>query len=659
MPLHIIPLCDFKYAGDVYSGATFKYDTVGKISKAELKLLSKGSKEVEKNSKKLLYRATSDMLKNDKRYLSRELYKIYNKIFTKELKIDTREMNKIYRIYRLRSESICFIKNSSVNLRYKDFLINIESGINLNAVKSNGLNLEISKELSNAESSCLGIEKNKQLGSAKNNYVSIELGKPMLRIYGNKFNKEEASSLIDHGRKNILLGKCNDIFLSKSAQILDKDKPVELIRPYIDDVCKFTEMYIIRNNIKQISFDLSKRLYGRYNLKDVFKSKNKLINKIDIKNIGKVNYQFTLKKDSSKRIIKNCGGSYLNKLNLKRISSNIKAKLLYKLGNKNISKINIYGLNKIVLKDIFRNNYKLFRKITDKNIYCGNDDIELTLQETNNIAKISDRYLKSIVSINIYKQLEKGLLDLTVVDIGQIQKYYYLKNYLNREIHKEGNNNKFIGIIKRWWWLNPTEPRDNLIIPNKDFNYDSSLLNNPDYEYLRYDNHPISWGNDWGIDFNIPAYAVSIEIMLDLVNILIMIWHSNVQAWMCCSGKESMQFIMELLYDWYTLDTSKPNTDYYRAYRWIRWEAEKVYFLNLDTGLQAVGVLIANLIDYLKYHEFNSVSFWRNLKAMAIERNFNRMAQNGDLMKPLDKKKGKRYYYIETQNIEKKNILGR
>jgi hypothetical protein len=28
------------------------------------------------------------------------------------------------------------------------------------------------------------------------------------------------------------------------------------------------------------------------------------------------------------------------------------------------------------------------------------------------------------------------------------------------------------------------------------------------------------------------------------------------------------------------------------------------------------------------------------------------------LMKVLDKSKGKRYYYIETQNIEKKNILG-
>ena len=74
--------------------------------------------------------------------------------------------------------------------------------------------------------------------------------------------------------------------------------------------------------------------------------------------------------------------------------------------------------------------------------------------------------------------------------------------------------------------------------------------------------------------------------------------------------------------------------------------------------MQAVGTLIANLIGYLKNHEFNLVPLWRNPKAMDIERNFNKVAQNGDLMKVLDKIKGERYYYIETQNVEKKNIFG-
>ncbi|MCS4472462.1 hypothetical protein JQ031_01965 [Clostridium botulinum] len=147
--------------------------------------------------------------------------------------------------------------------------------------------------------------------------------------------------------------------------------------------------------------------------------------------------------------------------------------------------------------------------------------------------------------------------------------------------------------------------------------------------------------------------------MLDLINILMMIWHKSSQAWLRCTGKEAIQFIMELIYDWYTLDTSSPNIDYIRAYRWIRWEAEKVYFCNIENGLQAIGLLIANLIDYLKQHHFNLVPVWNNPKAMEIEREFNKAATNGDIMRDLDKLKGKRNYMIEVQNFEKKNILGR
>ncbi len=216
---------------------------------------------------------------------------------------------------------------------------------------------------------------------------------------------------------------------------------------------------------------------------------------------------------------------------------------------------------------------------------------------------------------------------------------------------------KFIEITKRWWWLKPTNPTDRLIVPNKDYIYNNDLLNNLDYEYLRFNNHPIEWGKDWRVDYKIPPMTISIEIMLDLTNILIMIWHKNTQSWLSCTGKESIQFIMELIYDWYTLDTSSPNIDYIRAYRWIRWEAEKVYFLDAKNGLQAIGLLIANLIDYLKQHHFNLVPIWHNPKAMDIERKFNKIATNGDIIKDLDKLKGKRNYMIETQNFEKEKYI--
>ena len=41
MPLHIVPLCEFKYVGNtVCSGAIFRYKSLNKIIKAKTRLLS-------------------------------------------------------------------------------------------------------------------------------------------------------------------------------------------------------------------------------------------------------------------------------------------------------------------------------------------------------------------------------------------------------------------------------------------------------------------------------------------------------------------------------------------------------------------------------------------------------------------------------------------
>jgi len=328
-------------------------------------------------------------------------------------------------------------------------------------------------------------------------------------------------------------------------------------------------------------------------------------------------------RDNIKNIYKKYTGYYVHRIDLKSIDKDINKRYFYRERLKDIDK--------------YYNRY-------------------LDREAITSIQKDNEKYLDYIPLINIYKQIKKDLLDLTIWDIYK-EHDRQLQGTLIKDIYKVGNN-KFIEVTQRWWWLRPTAPTDRIIVPNKDYARMKELLENANYEYLRYNEHPIEWGKQWGIDYNIPPYAVSIEIMLDLINILIMIWHKNTQGWLCCSGKEAMQFIMELLYDWYTMETSTPNTDYIRAYRWIRWEAEKVYFLNTENGLQAIGILIANLIDYMKYHHFDLVLLWRNPKAMDIERNFNKIATNGDIMKDLDKLKGNRHYYIETQNFERKNIFG-
>ncbi|APM41406.1 hypothetical protein [Clostridium kluyveri] len=658
MPLHKIPLCNFKYAGDIYSGATFKYETSIKVIKFEQRWLSRQKLnriKIEKGLNKSLFKSATHISKHNKRYLYKNPYEIASKEYPKELKAKNKEINKSYKIY-LERENISLVKSIHVEMERKDILID------------KGWNIYLEAEYLNfIKNSTLQLER-------PNIFINIEVSKNIENDRYNEIYVDGCKNL--QGIKDKIINIEENINLTRSWQngLYKKDILITCSTGHVEDINLLTNVFIEKLRIreffkskigKQISpervININRIIVTRYARKDL----SKHMNMLDLQHAV---YRYTLKD-----IMRSCKINMVRKFNSKRISKSKVAKMAYKISDIDISRFIrnacMYRCNyrnafkdfnylfKVNIVPIFKNNSNiLVKRDIRKDIYYNIATI-LSRDEATNINKVFNRYLNNVKFINIYKQIEKELLNVSVIDVFKNESYS-LGISFGRELYKEGNHNKFIDVIKRWWWLNPTEPRDSIIIPNKDFSYTQELLNNPYYEYLRFTNHPIGWGNAWGIDWNIPAYAVSIEIMLDLINILIMVWHSNVQGWMCSTGKESMQFIMELLYDWYTLRTSTPNTDYYRTYRWIRWEAEKVYFLNLDTGLQAVGVLTTNLIGHLKNHEFNLVPLWRNPKAMDIERNFNRIAQNGDLIKSLDKVKGKRYYYIETQNVEKKNIFG-
>jgi hypothetical protein len=628
MTLHIVPLCDFRYARDIYSGATFKYDTKGEIFKAgKLKLLRESTiKQIKKNRGNKLLRSVwnKSIVKSDSKLLRRNDYDITKSIF-KCLKAECRNID----------------INSGISLEeFRNIILNIDRSIELENENNIIINVECSKSLKVDAFGEFNLVRNKNLQEFRNKQISR-----------NDF-------LVHLNRENSLLNLiANNTYMDKlSEKLMDKNQSVIFTWPYkIRFINKSFEMYFDRSYLIE-TFLYKNRFYERYRLRDISKDRYMFIGRITLKDMAYRNTVFNLKREALRNIFMFYRLINMDRVTMKNIAKNLRTKLLRRDVRKDLSDIaDGHGLDRLAVNYIFKDINKLLRRYTEKNIYFGHYTW-LDRQAITKINKIRDEYLKKINFINIYGQAEKALLNVTILNI--FKNISHNLGSFDRDLYKEGTHNKFIEITKRWWWLDPTDPRDNLIIPNKDFSYNEELLNNPYYEYLRFTNHPIGWGGTWGIDWNVPVYAVSIENMLDLVNILIMAWHDNVQGWLCCSGEESMQFIMELLYDWYTLDTSKPNVDYYRAYRWIRWEAEKVYFLNLDNGLQAIGVLIANLIDYLKQHHFNVVPLWRNSKAMDRERNFNRIAQNADLMKVLDKSKGKRYYYIETQNIEKKNILG-
>ncbi|NOH14883.1 hypothetical protein [Clostridium cochlearium] len=630
MPLHTIPLCSFSYVGDTLSSATFKYDTTDKILKAKGKLFYKYKIiEIDKTrGNKLLYKYSYNIEKKNNKYLYKENPTIV-KDFEKNLKVEDKEMNK-NKSMSLEDTSITeFNKNKSIEL---------------------GQNEDID----------INIETDTELQSKDNVAINIETDKNLLEFRNKEINKNSKVINLNIDRENLQMDKSKNIYTNKIAEKeLIKNRFIQSLQ--LDKSTNISKHdYRFFNKIFSKEIDMDRlRFVEKYGDKYIDKDKYNFVDRININELDTMENPDMLKRIETTNIFKpNNIINSLDRVAIKRISKDYNTKLMYKILLKNMEKYKyIDVLDRINIKSIDKDKNKRYfyregLKAIDKyyNRYLDREAIT-------SIQKDNEKYLDYMPLINIYKQIEKDLLDLTIWDVYK-EHDMQLQGTLIKDIYKVGNNNKFIEVTKRWWWLRPTAPIDKLIVPNKDYVKMKELLENPNYEYLRYNDHPIEWGKYWGIDWNIPPYAVSVEIMLDLINILMMIWHKNIQTWLCCSGKEAIQFIIELLHDWYTMETSTPNTDYIRAYRWIRWEAEKVYFLNTENGLQAIGILIANLIDYMKYHHFDLVPLWRNPKVMDVERKLNRVAQNGDIMKDLDKLKGNRHYYIETQNFERKNIFG-
>ncbi|WP_236887376.1 hypothetical protein [Clostridium argentinense] len=608
-------MCSFKYARDTYSSANFKYDTTCKIEKEETKLFYKSKLvDIDKiKENKLLYINLEDVLnKEDKRYLYKE-----NSIINKKKDISLED-----------THIIKFNKNKYITLKKtEDINVNIE--IDMKFEDTKGIN------------------------------INIETDKNLLEIRYIKLNKSSKSVYLSIDRENLQLYKFESIYTDKIAEKeISKDQFIQNLelRKSIN-IEKHRSNYLNRIYSKEIDID-KLRFIEKYGVKNIDKDRYSFIDRVNLNEIDTINNKSMVNRDVITDITRNMDTSNLSRVNIKEVGKIYRTILMYKILLKDMDKYKYKdSLNRILIKNIRKDMQRkyLYReelKAMDKKYEKYLDRDALTYIFNNH-----EKYLNYLPLVNIYKQMDKDLLNISIWDIYK-EHDKYLNGSLVKNIYKS-NKNKFIEVTKRWWWLRPTAPTDKLIIPSKDYERMKELLLNPSYEYLRFNNHPIEWGTGWGIDYNIPSIAVSIEIMVDLVNILIMIWHKNTQAWLNCSGKEAIQFIMELFYDWYTMATSKPNADYYRVYKWIRWEAEKVYFLDTENGLQAIGILIANLIDYLKQHNFDLVPIWKNVKAMDIERNFNRVPKNGDLMKDLDKIKGNRHYMIETQNFEKKNILGR
>ncbi|CAK7055499.1 MAG: hypothetical protein TIS_03752 [Tissierella sp.] len=278
---------------------------------------------------------------------------------------------------------------------------------------------------------------------------------------------------------------------------------------------------------------------------------------------------------------------------------------------------------------------------------------------------------KSIPMIRSYKEI------MINNDIQTIKKAIEID--LNKEIEfkkvisdieMEKNDTK-IKFNKRFWFLRATDPFDWKILPYSDypyrdkpviFNQDKKIPDNWQLEmipdlYKEINKHPMPFGEDLGDE----EMALSIEIMIDVINIMILIWSRMFYNFSGYTGSQAVIRFTKLLYNWLMLETSieemekkRSKEHYFRVYRWIRWEAEKVAIKARDdmtlSGNMYIDEWIFELIYYMENHHFDTMPIFNIIQKMD---EFRALLPSddpqGDINFVLDKVKGMRHKIIECK----------
>ncbi len=129
-------------------------------------------------------------------------------------------------------------------------------------------------------------------------------------------------------------------------------------------------------------------------------------------------------------------------------------------------------------------------------------------------------------------------------------------------------------------------------------------------EKILAEKHPIPFGSNLGL----VEIELHIPIMVDFINLLLLMWSKFYMAFTGYTGPKAIYGLLNVVHDWLILDTSLEEdsiAEYYRCFRWLRWEAEKVYNkARHDPGLSGnlwVEELIYELIDYMEMHHVNKL----------------------------------------------------
>lgn len=548
--------------------------------------------------------------------------------------------------------------------------------------------------------------------------ISIENNNPLLSIaLRSKIAKECITQTLLIA-KNLKLLKEDTRLLDRSITKTFELNKFEGLKLYHKENLRSMQKILITplvnyNNLKNAEKYKGASLKTRVNKQVIHKDKVRLFHKEEIKNIKKGNSKLVSRINLTngfrdlfyKGLVKKSWGLYkssnrfFRNVSLVNMSKQPQLKFLKRQVPFDISQFKETFLKKESL-------ISLDRDTTIKPVYK-----EIAIYP---IFKNSTSYVNKIVVFPMGKMKYKPLsrqenIPVTLNEIKPLS-----SKDIRRISHPELISS--IEIIKRWWVIPPGSERDKKILP-PDYNYSTNpLIGSPGVGYVRmvfpegsdqnklindvvenmrvryflekhriipyeyipkiYTCHPNSQSINPYIEHNdkergLYEMPLAINIIIEMVNLVALIVHHQATQLCYCTGQEAMWFIMEMLDDWLNLDSTLQQFNslgatehYHRTYRWIRWEAEKVYFNceaeNRFMGLKYAGQLLANLIEYMKYHHFNVVPLWKDLSRMDYWRNQTNKYNNpaNDIIIELDKVKGKRHLNIETQRLDKKALEG-
>ena len=169
-------------------------------------------------------------------------------------------------------------------------------------------------------------------------------------------------------------------------------------------------------------------------------------------------------------------------------------------------------------------------------------------------------------------------------------------------------------------------------------------------KFLGDNRHPIPIGEDMGC-VEIPVH---INIMTDFINVLLLMWSKFYYQFTGYTGIQAVKGMVNVVHEWLSLESSSKATnidDYYRCFRWMRWEAEKVYNIArhdpMLSGNAWIEYLIEEMIDYMEMHHMNSMPIFEPIWLMDEYRNvFDDPSYDIEII--IDKLKGIRKRVIES-----------